>query len=96
MELCGRKLEHLDLSWTSLGDEVAHAIAETCGATLRILDLSGTSVTEDGVITLLQRCPRLEELSLISCRSVPREHKAKFSSAKELAALRRALIPKHV
>ena len=90
----GNSLQHLDISWSSLGDQAAKVIADTCGANMQVLDLSGTTITEAGIKTLLLECHNLRSLSLTSCRSAPRDLKRVYSSVNDIATLRSTLIPK--
>ncbi|XP_020624592.1 F-box/LRR-repeat protein 6-like [Orbicella faveolata] len=66
-------LEVLDLSLNKdIEDEHVELLRNFGMPKLHTLDLSSTSITADGVRSVLNGCPNLTDLNLVSCRGVPR------------------------
>lgn len=86
----GESLVHLDISWTNLGDDAMEDIAQMCGNRLEKLECTGTQITEAGIRRIAGACRRLTHLSLVSCRSAPRDLKKTFDAA-DLQTLRKTL-----
>uniref|UniRef100_A0A915KXR5 Uncharacterized protein n=1 Tax=Romanomermis culicivorax TaxID=13658 RepID=A0A915KXR5_ROMCU len=65
-----RNLKTLDLAYCrTLDDIILTKMTEHCGKTLKILDISlCNSVTDDGILTVAQKCPNLEEIMLFQTK----------------------------
>ncbi|KAI5835910.1 RNI-like protein [Schizophyllum commune Tattone D] len=61
-------IEVLTLNNTAIDDDAAPYIA--CCKQLSRLGLASTRITKDGLFTIIDACPRLENIKLTSCRGV--------------------------
>ena len=58
-----RRLSHLDLTFSLIGDNVLRRVAENCSE-IQILMLKTTAITSHGIIMVANRCLKLESLSI--------------------------------
>ncbi|KAH7883760.1 hypothetical protein F5I97DRAFT_1895343 [Phlebopus sp. FC_14] len=61
-------LVELILNHTGVDDEAAPYLS--CCLSLAMLELAGTKITSDGLIPVIDACPKLEKLDLTSCRGI--------------------------
>ncbi|KAK2703974.1 uncharacterized protein LOC136041352 [Artemia franciscana] len=90
----GHSLEVLDLSWSTAPEALDIALAtlaEQENSPIKSLDLSGSAVGYAAVKTVLEKCIRLGNLNLSSCRGLPRGMKRNYSNSVEVAELRSAI-----